>query len=92
MQKHAADAAALLKQLANVNRLMILCTLIEGEMSVGELNKLIPLSQSAFSQHLAALREAKLVTTRRESQTIYYQLNGDEAIRVIEVLQAIYCS
>ena len=91
MQEHAADAAQLLKKMANENRLLILCTLIDGEMSVGQLNELMPLSQSALSQHLAALRDAQLVKTRRESQTIFYQLNGDEAIRVIEVLQSIYC-
>ena len=92
MQQHASHAANLLKQLANENRLLILCTLIDNEMSVGELNKLMPLSQSALSQHLAALRKAELVQTRREAQTIYYQLNGDEAIQIIKVLQSIYCS
>lgn len=91
MQEHASAAAVLLKKMANENRLLILCTLIDGEMSVGKLNEVIPLSQSALSQHLAALREAKLVRTRRESQTIYYALNGDEAVRVLQVLQSIYC-
>ena len=91
MQEHAADAAQLLKKMANENRLLILCTLIDGEISVGQLNELMPLSQSALSQHLAALRDAQLVKTRRESQTIFYQLSGDKAIQVIEVLQSIYC-
>ena len=91
MQQHAKDAANLMKQLANENRLLILCTLVEGELSVGELNKKIPLSQSALSQHLTALRKANLVQTRRESQSIYYRLQGDEAIKIISVLQSIYC-
>ena len=91
MQQHAADAAALLKQMANEHRLLVLCTLIEGERSVSELNALVPLSQSALSQHLAALREAQLVQTRREAQTIYYRLCGDEAMRVLTVLKSIYC-
>ncbi|GAB5450834.1 MAG: metalloregulator ArsR/SmtB family transcription factor [Halioglobus sp.] len=91
MQTHAADAAALLKQMANEHRLLVLCTLIEGERSVGELNAQVPLSQSALSQHLAALREAQLVQTRREAQTIYYRLQGDEAMRVLTVLKSIYC-
>jgi len=81
----------MLKQLGNENRLMILCTLLEGEMSVGELNDTVPLSQSALSQHLAALRSSGLVTSRKEAQHVYYQLNGDAARRIIAVLQSIYC-
>lgn len=91
LQEHARAAANLLKALANEHRLMILCTLIGGEVSVGELNARVPLSQSALSQHLASLREAGLVQTRKEAQTVFYQLAGDEAIQVIAVLQSIYC-
>ena len=91
MQQHAQAAAALLKALANENRLMILCTLMGGELSVGELNEKVPLSQSALSQHLASLREAGLVSTRKEAQTVYYTLQGDEAQKIIAVLQSIYC-
>lgn len=91
MQIHAQAAAALLKALANENRLMILCTLMGGEMSVGELNEKVPLSQSALSQHLASLREAGLVSTRKEAQTVFYRLEGNEATKVIGVLQSIYC-
>lgn len=91
MQSHAHAAAGLLKALANENRLMIMCTLIGGEMSVGELNERVPLSQSALSQHLASLREAGLVSTRKEAQTVYYRLEGNEATQVIAVLQSIYC-
>ena len=91
LQKHAAKAARMLKSLSNENRLMILCSLIEGELSVGELNQRIPLSQSALSQHLGYLRKQDLVATRRQSQTIYYQLKGDDAIQIIQVLQTIYC-
>jgi ArsR family transcriptional regulator, virulence genes transcriptional regulator len=91
LKPHAQAAAALLKALANENRLMILCTLAAGELSVGELNERIPLSQSALSQHLAGLREAGLVATRKEAQTVFYRLEGTEAIQVIAVLQSIYC-
>jgi ArsR family transcriptional regulator, virulence genes transcriptional regulator len=91
MRKHAQDAAALLKALANENRLMIMCALVSEELCVSELNAKVPLSQSALSQHLAGLREARLVTTRKEAQTVYYRLAGTEAIQVIAVLQAIYC-
>jgi len=65
--------------------------LMNGELSVGELNEMMPLSQSALSQHLASLREAGLVSTRRQSQTIYYSLSGDDAIKIISVLHSIYC-
>lgn len=91
LQTHSRDAADLLKQLSNEHRLMILCMLGANEMSVGELNEHIPLSQSALSQHLASLRRAGLVSTRKESQTVYYCLQGDRALRVIQVLQSIYC-
>lgn len=91
MAENAGAAAALMKQLSNQNRLMILCTLMDEEYSVGELNQLIPLSQSALSQHLSSLRAAELVETRRESQTIYYKLKGDKAQQVIELLHSIYC-
>ncbi len=91
MQAHAAKAAGLLKALANEHRLMIMCTLIDGELCVGDLNERVPLSQSALSQHLASLRDAGLVRTRKESQTVYYSVNGDEASKIIAVLQSIYC-
>jgi DNA-binding transcriptional ArsR family regulator len=72
LQQHAQQAADMLKQLGNVNRLMILCALVGGERSVGELHSMTNLSQSALSQHLASLRKAQLVQTRRQAQTIFY--------------------
>lgn len=91
MAQHADDAAALLKALANSNRLMVLCLLFEGERSVGELLQEIPLSQSALSQHLAMLRQEGLVQTRRESQTIHYSLADERVSRIIGTLHDIYC-
>ena len=91
MQKNATDAVSLLKGLANESRLMIMCVLSEGEVSVGQLNQRIKLSQSALSQHLAVLREQGLVQTRRESQTIYYRLEESAALNVIELLHDVYC-
>jgi len=91
MQSHAAEAAGLMKALGNESRLMILCSLVEAERSVSELNAVIPLSQSALSQQLARLREQGLVETRRESQTIYYSLAPGPADQVIQLLQNIYC-
>jgi len=92
MQLHAADAADLMKALGNESRLMILCTLAGGERSVGNLNEIVPLSQSALSQQLARLRQQGLVTTRRESQTIFYSLTPGPVDRVITLLHDIYCS
>lgn len=91
MELHASDAAGLMKALGNESRLMILCVLAEGERSVGDLNTIVPLSQSALSQQLARLRQQNLVTTRRESQTIYYSLAQGPADRVINLLHDIYC-
>ena len=87
----AGRAAQLLKVMSNENRLMILCALIEQELSVSELNKLVPLSQSALSQHLAALRKAGLVSTRRDSQVIHYSICGEEASRILSVLKELFC-
>lgn len=92
MRPHAKDAAGLMKALGNEARLIILCALAEGEHSVGELNEVIPLSQSALSQQLARLRREGLVKTRRESQTIYYSLSDGPADRIITTLHDIYCS
>ena len=91
MQRNATDAVNLLKGLANESRLMIMCVLSEGEVSVGHLNQRIKISQSALSQHLAVLREQGLVQTRRESQTIYYRLADTAAMSVIELLREVYC-
>ncbi len=92
MQRHAQSAAQLMRQLSNENRLLICCNLVAGEMSVTELNARVPaLSQSALSQHLAKLREAGMVVTRKEGQTIYYRLTGTDVVQVIGVLQSIYC-
>jgi DNA-binding transcriptional ArsR family regulator len=91
MQSNAKDAVNLLKGLANESRLMIMCVLSEGEVSVGQLNQRIKLSQSALSQHLAVLREQGLVQTRRESQTIFYRLEDTAAMNIIELLHDIYC-
>ena len=91
MRLHAADASRVLKALANENRLLLLCQLVEGECSVGELNARVDLSQSALSQHLAVLRDEGLVTTRREAQTIYYALAEGPAQQILATLHGIYC-
>ena len=92
MRLHAGDAADLMKALGNESRLMVLCALAEGERCVSELNEDIPLSQSALSQQLGRLRRENLVSTRRESQTIYYSLVPGPVGKVIHLLHDIYCS
>jgi DNA-binding transcriptional ArsR family regulator len=92
MHEHADEAAQLMKVLGNEQRLRILCNLIKGPLSVGDLNARVELSQSALSQHLAVLREVGAVETRREAQSIFYSLPAGPVTRVMAVLQDIYCS
>ncbi|MBV38268.1 MAG: ArsR family transcriptional regulator [Rhodospirillaceae bacterium] len=92
MQDNARDASRVLKAMANERRLLILCHLSEGESSVGELESLLGISQSALSQHLARLRKDGLVTPRRAAQNIYYSLQGEEARSIIELLHDLICA
>ena len=92
LQDKAAEAARLLRLLANEKRLLILCLLIaRGEMDVTSLAAEVELSQSALSQHLAKLREDGLVAFRRESQTLHYRLEDPRAARVLATLKDIFC-
>jgi DNA-binding transcriptional ArsR family regulator len=91
MHANADEAADLLKTLSNPHRLLILCFLAEGEISVADLNDRLPLSQSALSQHLAVLRTHQLVATRRDAQSIYYSLADSNALPIIRTLHDIYC-
>ena len=87
----ASNACELLKAMANEWRLMILCQLSEGERTVSELQKLLGLSQSALSQHLAILRREKIVRARKHAQSVSYSLSGDEATKVMESLHDVFC-
>ena len=91
MRDRASDVASFLKTLANENRLLVLCVLLEGEQSVGELNRRIDLSPSALSQHLAWLREAGLVATRRQAQSIHYRLADPRVTEVMALLKHLFC-
>lgn len=92
LAENAAEAERFLKELANSKRLMILCTLLDSELSVAELNKQIPLSQSALSQHLARLREGGFVATRKEAQVVYYRLQDERVEKILPVLYALFCA
>jgi ArsR family transcriptional regulator, virulence genes transcriptional regulator len=87
----AGNAAGLLRTLGNEKRLMILCQLGEGELQAGALQDPLGLSQSALSQHLAVLREAGVVATRRDGQAIWYRIADPAAVQVIATLAAIFC-
>ena len=91
MASHAADATRLLKALANEHRLLILCQLVDGEYTVGEINSVLDLSQSALSQHLAVLRNDGLVQARRDAQNVVYSLPKGPAQQIIETLHNLYC-
>ena len=92
LERKAAEAAQLLKLLANENRLLILCRLmLAREMAVNELADAVGLSQSALSQHLAKMREDGLLATRREAQTVFYRIADPNAARLLALLKAIYC-
>jgi len=91
MQAQAEQAAELLKALSNPQRLRVMCLLIDGEKTVGEINAEVDLSQSALSQHLAVLREGGLVQTRRESQSVYYSVAAGPVQQLIRTLHDIYC-
>lgn len=92
LETQAAEAAAMLRLLANERRLLILCTLImEGEASVGFLVERVGLSQPALSQHLAKLREDGLVATRRSGTTIHYRIADPRVAKVITTLHDVFC-
>ena len=91
MEPYALKAAELLKALANEQRLMILCHLLKGPLSVGQLNERVPLSQSALSQHLAVLRESGIVRTERAAQSVWYSLPAGVVRRLIAVLHGEFC-
>lgn len=92
MLEGAQNATRMLRLLSNEHRLLALCIILEhGEISVTELLSMLDIKQSALSQHLAKLRDAGLVTYRREAQTLYYRIQDPDVIRLIAVLKNIYC-
>ena len=91
MEEQAGKASALMGAMSNERRLMILCQLVRGERSVNELAELLKAPQSTISQHLALLRRHGFVKARRNAQTQFYSLAGNEARAILETLQALYC-
>jgi DNA-binding transcriptional ArsR family regulator len=91
MKQQAGKAQQLLAAMANEKRLLILCQLIDRERSVNDIAELLGVRQSTVSQHLALLRKDGFVQARREGQTQFYSLKGEDARSVIETLHALYC-
>lgn len=91
MQANVGQAIDVLRAISNESRLLVLCQLGRGEKSVGELNDLVGLSQSALSQHLAKLRDEGLVATRRVSQTIFYRVADTRVTELVSALHDIFC-
>lgn len=91
LSEQSNAAAGLLSAMANPKRLMILCSLVEGEVPVGVLATQVGLSQSALSQHLSKLRAQRLVKTRRDAQTIYYSSSSEAVKKILGSLEEIYC-
>ncbi len=91
LQERADYVADRLALVANAKRLLILCELVKGERSVGSLQAAVGLGQSALSQHLARLREARMVDTRREGQTIYYRISDPDLETLMAALYEAFC-
>lgn len=91
MAGRAREASDLLKALAHESRLMILCDLLQGERSVGELEALLSRRQSTVSQQLARLRLEGLVSARRDGKTIYYSIASDKARAIVGALYHSFC-
>ena len=92
MKKNVETASQLLKAIGSPTRLMLLCALADGEKSVSELTDALGLRQAMASQHLARLRQEGLVTTRREAQSVFYEIADDTAKKIVQVLYDAYCA
>src|SRR5262245_6091596 len=92
MRAAAAEAGELLKALSNPHRLLILCQLIDGKRSVGELADFLGIRDSTVSQHLALLRKDGLVAAQRDGQTIWYSISSAPARELLETLYRVYCA
>ena len=93
LERRAGEVAAVLKSLSNARRLLMLCKLAEhGKLSVGQLAEAVGLSQSALSQHLAVMREEKLVAFDRDGQTLHYRIADERLNDLLGSLYRIYCT
>jgi len=87
----AEKASDFLKSIANVQRLRILCAVMDGELSVGDIAQAVDASQSVVSQHLALMRREGIVQPRRDGQSIYYRIGDRNVIVIFKTLGGIFC-
>jgi ArsR family transcriptional regulator len=90
-EARAEEVSAILRVVANPNRLRLLCLLVEGERSVGEMEAMLGIRQPTLSQQLGALREAGLVSTRRVHKVVFYTLADDRAVALLSALHDVFC-
>ena len=90
-REKAEAASAFMKSLANPNRLMIACALLDGERSVGDLETDLGLRQPSLSQQLAELRESGVVEARREAKQVFYRISDQRAVALLATLHQIFC-
>jgi DNA-binding transcriptional ArsR family regulator len=92
LRQRSQEAAALLKALANPDRLLVLCHLLDAEHTVAELGEITGISQPTLSQQLAVLRHEDLVATRREGKHIHYRVASPAVRAVLRTLHRLYCA
>ncbi len=91
LRRQSAEVAALLKQLSHPQRLLILCSMAEGEKSVSEFEEACGASQSAVSQFLKGMRLEGLVESRREGKQVFYKIADKRVLKLIRSLHRIFC-
>ncbi len=93
LEQNAKYVSSVLKAIGNSKRVLLLCKIVEhGEVNAGSLVGVAGLSQSAMSQHLAKLREEKIIKYRREGQSLYYSLYDERIRELIVTLHRLYCN
>lgn len=91
MEAAAAEAAEILKSLSNPGRLRILCALVPGDLTVGELEQTIGASQSYVSGQLLRLRNEGLVASERDGRSMRYRLADPRVRPLLERIYELFC-
>ena len=91
MPAKAERVAEFLKGFANPHRLLVLCSLIEGEKSVSELIDATGIPQTSMSQHLAKLKDEGIVSYRREHRTLFYSIGHPATRDLMHLLYNSFC-
>lgn len=92
VRQHAAEVVSTLKVLGNIDRLMLLCQLVQQERTVGELEQLTGITQPTLSQQLGVLRREGVVGTRRTGKFIWYRLEDGRTLQIMQALYALFCA